>query len=376
MDEPTARRDEWLVEPLAEDVRLALDRLGRAPDVERIVVLPDVHLAREVCIGTVVATSASLYPAAVGGDIGCGMAAVGFDAEAEVLDDARSAARVLTGLGASVPILRHPRSPVALPEELLTTPLSDPSLERARHRDAPWQLGTLGRGNHFVELQADGDGRLWVMVHSGSRSLGQRIRDFHENRGERVRGGLRRIEADSAAGRAYLQDVGWALAFAAANRAAILAAVTAVVERELGARPIEASAISCHHNFVRRENHGRELWVHRKGAISAGPGEPGILPGSMGTASCHVRGRGDVRSLCSSSHGAGRRLARGEARRRIRVRDVERQLAGVWYDHRLTARLRDEAPGAYKDLDQVLRAQRDLTRCVRRLRPLLSFKGA
>ena len=150
----TARYAEWLVEPLPPDVRQALDRLGRAPDVEHIVVLPDVHLSHEVCVGTVVATAHSLYPAAVGGDIGCGMAAVGFDLEAGVLDDAATAARILAGLEARIPILRR-MEPLPLPGTVGTRTLSSPALENARRREGGHQLGTLGRGNHCVELQRD-----------------------------------------------------------------------------------------------------------------------------------------------------------------------------------------------------------------------------
>ncbi len=372
-------RFEWLAEPLAPEVCAALDRLARAPDVERVVVLPDVHLASEVCVGTVIATTRSLYPAAVGGDIGCGMAAIATTAHREALSDERAAARVLAGLEARVPILRHAgggRAAPPLPPSLEGRTLSHAALETERRREARAQLGTLGRGNHFIEVQADDEDRLWLMVHSGSRGLGQAIRAHHERNAEPTRGGLLRLDAESSAGRAYLADMAWALDYAHENRSRLVRAAAEVAAEALGADVVEASLVSCHHNFVACECHGgRDLWVHRKGAIRANPGEPGLIPGSMGTASYHVEGRGEERSLCSSSHGAGRRLARGEAFRTIRVREVARQLQGVFYDHRLTAKLRDEAPGAYKDIDAVLRAQRELTKVRRRLRPVLGFKG-
>ena len=369
-------RADWLVEPLPRDVRAALERLARAPDVQHIVVLPDVHLAQDVCVGTVVATERSLYPAAVGGDIGCGMAAIATTARATDLVAEREAARVLAGFEARIPILRHRDLAPALPSTLDARALSHAALEAERRREARAQLGTLGRGNHFIEVQADDDDRLWLMVHSGSRGMGQAIRAHHERAAERTRGGLLRLDAESPAGQAYLADMAWALDYAAENRRVLVRAAAEVLAEELDADVETASLVCCHHNFVACECHrGASLWVHRKGAIRASPGEPGLIPGSMGTASYHVEGRGEPRSLCSSSHGAGRRLARGEAFRAIPTREVARQLRGVFYDHRLTAKLRDEAPGAYKDIDAVLRAQRDLTKVRRRLRPVLGFKG-
>jgi len=149
-----------------------------------------------------------------------------------------------------------------------------------------------------------------------------------------------------------------------------------VIEGALGVRADESSYFSCQHNHVRHETHAsEELWVHRKGAISAAAGEAGIVPGSMGTASFHVEGRGNAEALCSSAHGAGRRLSRTDARRTLSSKDVLRELQGVWFDHRMAAGLREEAPSAYKDVDAVLRAQHDLVRIVRRLRPVLAFKG-
>ena len=162
----------WLSRPLEPDVRMALERLSRCPDVRRIAVMPDVHLSGDVCVGTVLATGRLVYPSAVGGDIGCGMAALAFDAGADVLGSAESAARLLEGLRAAVPPNRQ-RAARDLPQELTgAPPLSHPVLESMRRRDARVQLGTLGRGNHFVEFQADDEGRLWLMVHTGSRGVG------------------------------------------------------------------------------------------------------------------------------------------------------------------------------------------------------------
>ena len=273
-----------------------------------------------------------------------------------------------------MPSNRQP-TPRDLPEELAgAPPLSHPSLESMRRRDARVQLGTLGRGNHFVEFQADDEGRLWLMVHTGSRGIGQAIRDHHLS----LAGGapLPWLDAEDARGRAYLADSQWAVAYARANRDAIIRATAALVATLLGVQTLPGTHVDCCHNFVRRETHaGEDLWVHRKGANAAREGEPGIIPGSMGTRSYHVTGRGDADSLCSSSHGAGRVMSRDQARRSVTVRQLQREMAAVWYDRRLAARLCDESPGAYQDIRAVLRAQHDLVRVVRRLTPLLSYKG-
>jgi len=377
MSEAPGAMRAWLEGPLPREVEAALDRLARSEGVRRVAVMPDVHLAEDVCVGTVVATSHVLYPSAVGGDIGCGVAALAFDVAAAALDDEKAAARVLAGLYRAIPLARHRRqSGRALPAALDARPLSAPSLEARKKADTALQLGTLGSGNHFVELQADEAGQLWLMLHSGSRGIGQAIRDHHLTRCTTGRGGLRFLEADSPEGEDYRRDVEWALEYAAESRLAMVRAVGEVLEDVLGARADEASCVSCNHNHVRRETHlGEALWVHRKGAMSAAEGEAGLIPGSMGTRSFHVEGRGCAEALCSSAHGAGRRLSRTDARRALSAKDVARELRGVWFDHRLAAALREEAPSAYKDIGAVVRAQRELVRVVRRLRPVLCFKG-
>ncbi|MEM7157316.1 MAG: RtcB family protein [Myxococcota bacterium] len=368
---------QWVAEPLSADVKQAIDRLARDEDVHRVAVMPDVHLSKEVCVGVALATRRTLCPAAVGGDIGCGMAAVAFEAPAELLADAAHAAALLEGLYETVPIMRHRRSAgVQLPASLAERTLSDAALEATKEREAALQFGTLGRGNHFVELQADDAGGLWLMVHSGSRGMGQAIRQAHERKGRRNRAGITVLEADSDAGRAYLSDLEWALDYAARSRERMVARVAEVLAARFGVRAREDSTVACHHNFVRRETHeGQALWVHRKGAISARAGELGIIPGSMGTASFHVEGRGCTAALCTSSHGAGRAMSRSVARRRITGAQLSDAMEGIWFDRRLSRRLLEEAPGAYKDIGQVMRAQRDLTRAIRRLTPLLVFKG-
>lgn len=299
-----------------------------------------------------------------------------FHGDAPLLTDARAAARVLVGLYRVVPAGRHPRGQ-PLPETLAGVPPREARLTTVLEREGRVQLGTLGRGNHFLELQhSEVDGRLWVAVHSGSRAFGQAVLAAHLSKTSMTATRLHCLDASTAEGQAYLADMALALAYADANRRSMLDAATTLLTTVLGVTPDPRAEISCVHNFVRREIHrGEELWVHRKGAISAHAGEPGIVPGSMGAPTFHVEGRGCERSLCSSSHGAGRAMTRSEARRRIGVGELRRQLRGVWFDERRADALRDEAPAAYKDVGRVMRAQSELTRIVRRLRPLLSYKG-
>lgn len=362
-------RGEWLCEPLPRDVRAALARLERQPDVRRVAVMPDVHLARDVCIGTVVATGDTIYPEAVGGDIGCGMVTVRLRGPAARAPTEREGERLFDALHRHLPPVRRAQ-PSSLPD--VVDRLSPPLRTSRLVRDLAVEFGTVGRGNHFVELQVDDEQALWLLVHSGSRALGPAVRR-HWTSGEAAN---RLVGLPSGTG--YLADHDAAVAFARANRARCLqAAIDAFVEVLGDVEIDEATRTDVVHNFVRRERHGDEdLWVHRKGAASAREGEPGIIPGSMGTETVHVTGRGHEPALTSSSHGAGRCLARGEAMRRISRQRLERELRSVLYEHRLAERLRDEAPGAYKDLGKVLRAQRDLVRIVRRLRPLLAYKAA
>jgi tRNA-splicing ligase RtcB (3'-phosphate/5'-hydroxy nucleic acid ligase) len=368
----------WLSEPLPEDVQQSLLRLSAAEDVRQLAVMPDVHLAADVCIGTAVATREVIYPSAVGSDIGCGMAAIAFAAGADVLSDEQAAASIVAGLYEMVPANKHPTAGTIDVAELPDpTALSDSSLTKNAMRTGRVQLGTLGRGNHFVELQCDTQDRLWLMVHSGSRGMGQQISRFHlphARPDEHSR--LPCFDAGSQEGRAYLNDVAWASSYAAQNRLAMVRAVEGLMQRQFGIVADWETLIHSDHNHVRSEEHcGMQLWVHRKGALPAAAEQAGVIPGSMGSSSFHVAGRGCVASLCSSSHGAGRSMTRRQAARTVKLRDLERQMRGVWFDRRRAQTLRDEAPSAYKDITRVMQAQKELTRIVRKLRPLLCYKG-
>ena len=278
----------WLIEPLAGDVAQSINSLSAADDVQHVAVMPDVHLARDVCIGAVIATSRLIYPAAVGSDIGCGMAAIRFDADADLLIDETRAAQVLGSLYRSVPSNRHRTAAIrnVLPDVLNDQTLSNARLDKLKHRDGRVQLGTLGRGNHFLEFQADGENRLWLMVHSGSRAMGQAIMSHHLDKCvSSAATGLRYLTADSDSGGAYLRDVRWALRYAELNRLAMISAVTRLMADLFGIVPENSSLIHGSHNHVCQETHfGRQFWIHRKGAQRAVRGQMGIIPGSMGTA--------------------------------------------------------------------------------------------
>lgn len=368
----------WVAEPPEPAVRQTLERLGRSPDVVHIAVMPDVHLAASVSNGVAVATERLIYPAAVGGDIGCGFATVAFDGAASPLRRRPAAETMLKALPQAVPVMRHKRRE-GLPElvdEIAAEELSAPELVAKAAGGGRLQLGTLGRGNHFLEFQEDDEGRLWLMVHSGSRAMGQQIAGFHGRRATSAGAGLAWLDADSEAGQAYLGDVAWARAYAAESRRRMLLAAAGICAAVLDIEPDWTTLLNTDHNHVQAERHGdRKLWVHRKGANVAEDGTANVIPGSMATHTYHVEGRGVPDALRSSSHGAGRRLSRSAARAQIRRKDLARQIASVWIDPRIAGRLADEAPAAYKNIDVVMRAQRDLVRIVRRVRPLLCYKG-
>jgi tRNA-splicing ligase RtcB len=359
------------------EVSGAIERLRRAPDIQQIAVMPDVHLSADVCIGVVVATSHLIYPQAVGGDIGCGMLAVALNLESESLGNPRVAGHVLAELGRAVPARRrNRRAVIQQPEDVAREALSDPHLESIRRNEGAVEFATLGSGNHFIEIQADEENRLWLMVHSGSRSLGQAIRDHYLSRAQLWDNRLRMLDANSDTGAEYLRDVSCARRFASASRRAIAEEVGRALARTIDAEIRWETVITTDHNHVSREQFGgRDLWVHRKGAMPARLGESGVLPGSMGSLSFHVEGRGHDAALCSSAHGAGRLLTRTQARSQVTERELHRQMKGVWYDSRIAEKLRDEAPSAYKDIRAVLRAQKDMAKITRTLRPVLSYKG-
>ena len=373
--QPPAPLHTWLAGPIDANAAATIDRVRRATGVVHVAVLPDVHLARDVCVGTAMATVDWLYPAAVGGDIGCGVVSVPLDADAGYLRDPARAGGLLRRLGQIVPThRRHRHNARPLPPNL--EPLSHGALSAVLADVGRLQLGTLGGGNHFVEFGADVDaGQLWVTVHTGSRAMGQAVRNHHVAAATHRSAGMMVLPSDGDAGRAYLHDQQWARSYATANRETIVSAIVELLATD-GVHPV-AGTIACDHNHVAAEQHaGRRVWVHRKGAMPARAGVPGVVPGSMGTRTAHVVGRGCAASLDSSAHGAGRAYSRAAARERFARADVRQQLRGVWFDPRLTDALREELPKAYKDVRAVLAAQTELIDVTRQLRPAAGVQGS
>ncbi|MFM8283404.1 MAG: RtcB family protein [Planctomycetaceae bacterium] len=375
----TAPVRRWLCGRIDDGLVRQIDRLGRQPDVVAVAVMPDVHQGRVVPNGVAVATRRLVYPDLVGADIGCGIAALRFTVGADVARDRLEG--LLERLPGAVPTLKQPVDRAARHRPLvegLGAP-SAPRLARAADRDGVYQLGTLGRGNHFLELAGDDEGALWGVVHTGSRALGQEITAFHRAPGADGPGAsadeLPALDLDGAAGRAYFADMEWACRYAAANRAAILNALADLVEELIGGTVDTGSFVDSPHNTATREQVGGEtLVVHRKSANAAAAGRRGVVAGSMATGSRMTIGLGSDAALHSSAHGAGRVMSRTEAMGRFATRDLEGRMHGVVYHRAWARRFRDEAPQAYRDLHEVMRAQRDLVKTERVLTPILNDK--
>lgn len=380
----------WLADPLDDAAGRILVRVQTLAGLRRLAVMPDVHPSSDVCVGTVLGTAGIVYPAAIGGDIGCGMSTLRIRTHGSITSD--QCQHVLERWRRSIDAIvrRSASQAVDVPRMHLAPEsheLQDHRLEKLADGLGSRQVGTLGRGNHFVELQADEQGDLWLLVHSGSRSMGQAVLDQAQRLAQHdgVRSAMLGLDPASANGRSYLLWQAWCVRYARANRCRLLAIAAEGVRAAIAnagnwKRIGEAdwdSLIDTPHNFIRVETHaGEELIVHRKGAAPASAGQVGVIPGSAGTMSVHVEGRGESASLCSSSHGAGRVLSRSEARARVRESDVRCDMQGVTFDHSAARSLRDESPRVYRDLRLVLRAQRDLVKVVRTLRPLISFKAS
>src|SRR5262245_7622765 len=380
--------------PFEDAARRQLLNVARLPFVHsHVAAMPDVHLGIGATVGSVIPTVGAIVPAAVGVDIGCGMVAQRTSLTAERLPERLRELRAEIeaavphggGKGGRAGSWEEAPKPVGRAWRALA-----PRYARIVERHAPveharpaLQLGTLGGGNHFVELCLDEVDRLWVMLHSGSRGAGNRIGTHFIQlaRREMERQQLRLPDRDLAYLREgselfddYVEAVGWAQDYARVNRELMLAAVLAALRRRLPRFRLEESAIDCHHNYVARERHfGAEVFVTRKGAVRACEGDLGIVPGSMGARSYVVRGLGNPQSFESCSHGAGRAMSRGEARRRFSVEDHREATRDV--ECRKDAGVIDETPGAYKPIDAVMRAQRDLAEVVHELRQVVCVKG-
>jgi len=348
---------------------------------KHVAAMPDVHYGIGATVGSVIALKGAVAPAAVGVDLGCGMAAVKTTLRANDLPDSLGALR--SRIEAAVPVgfaahgevsQRVDRHPLWKTFAELHDGVQD-NVARARQ-----QMGTLGGGNHFIEVCLDGEQNIWVMLHSGSRNIGKVLADIHISAAKKLAHNQALPDKDLAvflAGtpemQAYRRDLSWAQDYARANRETMLVLVSDVLVSmfphvEFG------PPVVCHHNYLSEENHfGEDVFVTRKGAISARLGQLGIIPGSMGTRSYIVRGKGNPESFESASHGAGRRMSRGQAKRTFTLEDLAAQTAGV--ECRKDAGVLDEIPGAYKEIETVMRQQADLVEIVAELQQILCVKG-
>ena len=370
-----------------------LSNIANLPFVHHhVAAMPDVHLGIGATIGSVIATHKAIIPAAVGVDIGCGMVAARLSLTAEELDEV-SLKKIFNQISRDVPVGRGQHTDerilvsAAKPFEPGLKSLTDrhPALLRAFGKFSKWtnQMGTLGGGNHFIEVCLDESGHVWIMLHSGSRGIGNAIADYFI---ELARKDMERLmiqlpDRDLAyfpEGSEYFADyveaVHWAQEYAMANRQAMLNLVVAALARHLPPFAVTTEAVNCHHNYVAKEHHfDAEVWVTRKGAIRAREGDLGIVPGSMGARSFIVRGKGNPDSFCSSAHGAGRQMSRTAARAKFTASDLSLQTEGVVC--RKDNGVVDEIPGAYKDIDAVMANQSDLTEILHTLKQVVCVKG-
>jgi len=378
------------IEPSA---RLQLVNISKLPIVHHhVAAMPDVHLGIGATVGSVIPTHSAIIPAAVGVDIGCGMVATRLSLTAEDVDE-KKLKRVFDQIARDVPVGfgqhddRDVRDAAAQPFERRLHRILEkhPAIRKRVGKRSSWvhQMGTLGGGNHFIEVCLDESNCVWVMLHSGSRGIGNAIGTYFielaKRDAERQQLALPDRDlayfADGAPHFAdYVEAVGWAQEYARANRTEMMELVIASMKRHLRPFTRTTEAVNCHHNYVARERHyGADVWVTRKGAIRAGRGELGIIPGSMGVRSFIVRGKGSAESFESCAHGAGRRMSRTQAQKQFSTADLEAQTAGVIC--RKDRGVIDEIPGAYKDIDQVMANQQDLVEVVHTLKQVLCVKG-
>ena len=385
---------------IEDSARKQLENVARLPIVFRhVAVMPDVHFGIGATVGSVVPTEKAIIPAAVGVDIGCGMMALETTLQANQLPDSLKALR--RQIERAVP---HGRTDnggrndrgawTKLPHTAIEAwkplareykELTDKHARIGQGNDVN-HLGTLGTGNHFIEVCLDERERVWFMLHSGSRGVGNRIgsyfielakRDMQRHIKNLPDKDLAYFTEGTEHFADYVQAVEWAQRYAMANRSAMMDAVIAAAQAEeskLPAFELGEIAVNCHHNYVTREHHfGRDVFVTRKGAVRARLGDLGIIPGSMGARSYIVRGKGEAQSFHSCSHGAGRTMSRGEAKRRFSVEDHVKATEGI--ECRKDADVIDETPMAYKPIDKVMAAQSDLVEVVHELRQVVCVKG-
>ena len=376
-----------------DTARQQLVNLSKLPIIHHhVAAMPDVHAGIGATVGTVIATDRAVIPAAVGVDIGCGMIAARTSLDASRVDE-KNLRKVFDQITRDVPVGRDQHRPGREPShasapfgrDLSRILKAHPQIEKRFKRTANWaaQMGTLGGGNHFIEVCLDEADRVWVMLHSGSRGIGNAIgsyfielarRDMERSQANLPDRDLAYLTEGAQHFDDYVTAVDWAQRYAAANRQTMMDTVLDGMRRHLPPFEVTDEVVNCHHNYVAREQHfGKKVWLTRKGAISAREGELGIIPGSMGAKSYIVRGRGSEDSFHSCAHGAGRRMSRSAANKRYTAADVAEQTAGVIC--RKDSGVVDEIPAAYKSIDEVMENQRDLVDVVHTLKQVLCVKG-
>ena len=389
----------WCEEVEPDALKQAKNLAAHPVTFHHVALMPDCHVGYGMPIGGVIDCEDAVIPNAVGVDIGCGMVAVETNVSAEHFADMSKRHAVMNTVKSLVPAgegSSH-RSPAEWDgfEQYLK------SLKGEKHPSWPsaldcCNLGTLGGGNHFIEMQKDEAGMIWLMIHSGSRNLGYRIDSFYhaqakklnqQSRVELPDSDLAFLPVESEEGRSYIRDMNFALRYALENRHRMMRSFKQALTDAAG-KVVFKQEVNIHHNYAAYEEHfGRKVWVHRKGATSAREGEIGIIPGSMGTSSYIVRGLGNPESFMSCSHGAGRRMGRNEACRSLSVGDCDKAMAGIAFDRWSKFRSKwkkggdkglldlGEAPLAYKDIDEVIKAELDLVEPIVKLSPLAVTKG-
>ncbi|GHC65911.1 RtcB family protein [Streptomyces cinnamoneus] len=380
--------DPATVEPVAMQ---QLRNVSTLPWIQGLAVMPDVHFGKGATVGSVIAMRGAVCPAAVGVDIGCGMSAVKTSLTANDLPGDLS--RLRSKIEEAIPVGFSMHDDPVDPRRLHGLPTAgwddfwgrfDGVAEAVKFRQsrALKQMGTLGSGNHFVELCIDVSGAVWLMLHSGSRNIGKELAEYHIGEARKLSHNQNLVDrdlavfiADTPQMAAYRHDLFWAQEYAKHNREIMMALFKDVIRKEFKkAKPTFEQVISCHHNYVAEERYeGVDLLVTRKGAIRAGGGEYGIIPGSMGTGSYIVRGLGNADSFNSASHGAGRRMSRNKAKKLFSERDLAEQTQGV--ECRKDRGVVDEIPAAYKPIEQVMEQQRDLVEVVAKLKQVICVKG-
>ncbi len=375
------------VEELEAEAVKQVEETANLDFVEGVAVMPDAHVGMGSTVGSVIATKNAIIPAAVGVDIGCGMIAVKTPFFAKDIGDDIKGLRL--GIERRIPLsaggANSKITTTALPRIQQLESFALPHYATViKH---PWQnaLGSLGSGNHFIEISLDENDQVWAVLHSGSRGIGNRLADMHIKIAQKLMGENLPPNRDLASLQEgtefnqYLTDLHWAQEFARLNRDEMMDRVLTELSyyfyKEDGhQKEIELERINCHHNFTQCEcHHDQKLWITRKGAIEMKTGQLGIIPGSMGTRSYIVEGLGNTDSYNSAPHGAGRRFSRTEARKRFTMEDFNRELAGIEVNH--SEEFIDEIPSAYKDIDQVMEYAKPLVQIKHTLKQILNIKG-